>query len=1245
MAIRKKPVAKGKNQTIFPVVAIGTSAGGLEAITQLLLNLSPDTGMAFIYVQHLNPDYESQLPLLLSRCTKMKVIEAKNRMKMQPNHFYIIPPDKEMTVTDGHLKLSPRDKNHFGNISIDSFFCSLAEKHKEGAIGIILSGSATDGTRGLKAIKTEGGLTFAQDDSAKFSSMPRSAIAEGVVDFVLSPEDIAKELNRLSRNTYVKRAAMKKDVEDEILNSDPDLAALLILLYKETGVDFTNYKLSTIKRRIIRRTLLFKLNDLKDYLKFIKKNDNEIHALFQDLLINVTSFFREPEGYQYLKMMLFPRLIKNKSKGESSRIWIPACSTGEEAYSLAMLLVEITGNKSLNTRIQIFATDLSKTAIAKARLGEYSKSEIEGLSPKRIQKFFTKADGSYRIIKTVREMCVFAPHNVLNDPPFSHIDFISCRNLLIYLENVLQKKLLSVFHYALNDNGYLMLGKSETIGSAPQLFTQLNKKFKIYSPKKETGRRSVFSSISPVFERSKISKPVNFLPSAKVSNGNTLEKSIDNVLLTHYIPESVVINHDMEIVQFRGPGNMFIHPAQGKASLNILKMAEPEITFDLRNAIYQAIKTKKTVHKKNIEVSNLNDPLFVSLEVVPLKMEWNEPLLLILFKQEHPRPIVRDNAQDKNISSAKDRRIKQLEEELAAARNDMRTISEEHETANEELQSANEEIVSSNEELQSINEELETSKEEIESTNEELITTNQELHTRNDQLAEAHAYSEAIITTMHEPMIVLDKELRIKSANISFYKKFNLREEETEGRLLFDLGNRQWNVPRLRELLEDIIPKNDHFHDFEITHSFPSIGERILLLNAERIIQKNNRQQLILLAMEDVTERKAKVKMEKDLWIKDIADTAPVMIWVAETDRKFSFVNKTWLETTGRNFEQETVEGWIESFFGDDCQRCLDVYNKSFDEKKPFNMECRIRRHDGQYRWIMLSGKPRYSISGEFLGFLGSALEIHDEKILKDELKRLVEEQTKDLVQVNKDLEYSNSELKQFAYVASHDLQEPLRKIITYSRRVQKRFRENKTNDVKLFLDKITESGQRMSRLIDDLLNFSRATRFEIKFETVDLNKTIKDVLKDFDLIMQQKKVKLNIAKLPVIEAIPVQMTQLLHNLISNAFKFSSKVDPGVSISSVNLKPADLPKEFIGDRSKQYVRIKIQDNGIGFDPEYAQQIFSIFQRLHNDQSYPGTGIGLALCKKIVANHNGYIYAQSKPERGATFFVILPVTQK
>jgi len=1113
MAKKIQSAKKSLKKKSFPLVAIGASAGGLEAVTQLIRYLPDNLGMSFIYVQHLSPDYESLLSSLLSKSTRMKVQQATDNVEMKPNNFYIIPPNKEMSVADGHIKLLPRKKGKVGNLPIDIFFSSLAEKHDENVIGIVLSGTGSDGTKGLKIIKQEGGLTFAQDGSAKFSGMPESAIAEGSVDFVMPPKEIAAALIQLSKRNFEK-GILKTTKSDEIENKHPDLRIILQLVYQQKGIDFSHYKMNTIKRRIIRRIQMHKLKTLKQYAEFLKKKDEEIEMLCQDLLINVTSFYRDSEAFSFLKTSLFPKLLKSKTPDETLRLWIPASSTGEEVYSIAMILLDLQSKKKSKIPIQIFATDLSASAIRKARVGEYSDADLIGVPSNFISEYFIKSKEGYRVGKLLRESCVFAQHNILYDPAFSNVDFISCCNLLIYLDATAQKKVISTFHYALRDNGYLMLSKSETIGSLNHLFSPINKKFKIFLRKKNNGSRTIPTLVSRFSTPKKHRKNLHELSSGHLPsvNNNHLGSSIDTVLLQRYMPTSVVINYDMDIIEVRGATENYLRMSSGKASLNILKMARLELAYELRNAVQACIKTKQTVIKVGIEMRLDSARVrFVNLEVVPLKIEGEEPLLLILFTEQQLIEVYNDT---KRRPSGMDNRIKKLEEELASSRSDMLTVVHDHEATIEELQSANEEVVSSNEELRTLNEELETSKEEIQSTNEELLNAYQKLQAHTDQVEKLHKYSDTIMATIHNPMLVLDKEFHIKSANDPFYKHFRINER-IENKKLVAFNKNQWKIPQLIKLLDELIAKKAIVHNFELAHTFKGLGEKIMLVNA-RLTKKDNSEQLIVLVIEDITER-----------------------------------------ATLRNKEQKLVE------------------------------------------------------------------ELREANLALNEL---------------------NSELTSFNYVSSHDLQEPLRKIKTFTNLILNEEQAHLSGAANDYFKRIAKSADKMQTLIQDLLSYSHISLRERKFEKIDIRELLEEVKQELADEIKEKNASIEMGKLHVVNVVGFQFHQLMFNLIGNALKYSSpKRAPHIIIKSkMGLGSKLKNEELLPDT--MYCQISIEDNGIGFEPKFKDQIFKIFERLHDKSKYEGTGIGLAICKKIIKNHKGVISATSEKGKGSIFNIFIPANQ-
>lgn len=826
----------------FPVAGVGASAGGLDAFKNLVKAIPDNSGIAWVLVQHQHPGYESMLTGLLQKITAIPVTEISNNLIIKASHIYVLPANKILSVEDGSLKLSPRSKI-LGNYPINTFFESLAQIYQENAIGIILSGTASDGTKGLKAIKDHGGITMCQTAaSAAYPGMPESAIAAGVVDFIMAPEKMPEKLGSIKKLISI-------DNTEEVLpeQDEHSFKEILSLLHVHRGMDFTFYKQTTVRRRILRRMVLNKYKKIADYIAHLKKNKAEINALYQDMLIPVTNFFRDEKTFNNLCEGVFPNLVKHKQGDGIIRIWVAGCSTGEEAYSIAICFKEYLGDK--DEKIQIFATDLSQPAIAKARAGIYSKADAEAVSHHRLKKFFTPVNGGYQVNKDLRDMCVFAVHNFLKDPPFGKIDFISCRNVLIYMDTYLQKKALATFHYALNAKGLLILGKSENTIGITDLFISNNKVEKIFT------RKDVPSKLMPVTSRQTEPAAASEVKRTKLpeSMRTDFQKIADDMMLSSFTPAAVVINEAMDIVHFRGNTSAYLQQSPGKPTHNLLKMAKPGLAFELRNIIHKTIKQKKAVKKENIPVELNGVQQLINLEVIPLK-EMIEPHYLLIFNDSVK--VISNKPSQSSSRGKKDAdtlRMQQLEDELAQLREDMRSITEEQEASNEELQSSNEELQSSNEELQSLNEELETSKEELQSTVEELTVVNQEMVNLNEQLAAEKEYAEAIIATVPQPILILDKHLKVVTANQLFYEHFLVNDMQTEGRLVYDIGNGQWDIPGLKKLLEKVVPEKKNFLGFEVEHRFPRIGNRIMRMNAREIIREKG-EKMLLLAIEDVTE-------------------------------------------------------------------------------------------------------------------------------------------------------------------------------------------------------------------------------------------------------------------------------------------------------------------------------------------------------------------------------------------------------
>ncbi|CAA9200445.1 Protein-glutamate methylesterase/protein-glutamine glutaminase [Flavobacterium bizetiae] len=1118
---QKSSLPKATRQD-FPIVGIGASAGGLEAFRQFIEAVPSNSEMAYVIVQHLHPLHDSMLTELLSRVAKIPINEITDDIHLAPNNIYVIPENKMLTSYDGVLKLSPRQKDT-KNQAIDVFFNSLAEVHLDLAYGVLLSGNGSDGTIGLKAIKKHGGITFAQDIEAANSEMPQNAINAGVVDYVLSPSQIVAKLIELAK-------AKENFIQENDPNDEVVFQEIIKILRHHSGVDFTYYKQTTIRRRIARRMALNKIVTLRDYLKVLQGDKVASEDLFNDLLIPVTEFFRDTKIFQIMREKVFPILTSRVTEGNSIRIWIAGCSTGEEAYTLAIALHEYLGENLEGKEIQIFASDISEVAIAKARIGFYRKSQMRNVSETILTKYFTANTSGYKIKRQIRDLCIFAVHNFLTDPPFARMDLITCRNVFIYMDSFLQKKSLTTFHYALKENGFLLLGKSETAVPAAELFQPFEKAGKIYTRKQVSGR-FVHSGME---SNDKLKTLKTNIPRKEIIKED-FRKSAEAVLLSNYTPASVIVNEQMDIVHINGSIADFIELSTGKPTFNLLKMAREGLAFELRNIWHKAKESGALVKKEGIQVKSRGAISEITIEIRLLE-DTSEPYFLVLFYKSILRKEDISSSEftaDEIRENANLRKIAQLEKELAKIHDDVNAISEEQEASNEELQSANEELLSGSEELQSLNEELETSKEELQSSNEELLQINQELLNKQQQINISKNYTEAIVATLREPIVVLDTNLRIKNINRAFSKKYNIAKEEASGKLIYEIQNHLFDNIPMRAMLEKVLPEKTQLDDYQISVNLLPYGESIMLLNARQVTNENSKEQLILLAIEDITERRI---IEKRL------------------------------------------------------------------------------------------------------------------QILSSELEAKVEERTTDLLTANKELESSvknlhgaNVQLQEYAYVASHDLQEPLRKILMFISRLLE-MNEDFSAEALVLVEKISKSSIRMNTLIKDLLAYSYLNNPDRQFVTTDLNVILADILVDFELMIEERKLDIKVGLLPVINAIPLQMNQLFYNLISNALKFY-KNDGSLSkveIYSQKVSAGQVQKYPTLDPKLSYCEIIIKDNGIGFNKQYENKIFTIFQRLHNNEVYSGTGIGLAIGKKIVENHKGIIFSKAEEDVGAEFHIILPV---
>ncbi|MBI3784601.1 MAG: PAS domain-containing protein [Deltaproteobacteria bacterium] len=942
---------------MFPIVGIGASAGGLDAFKKFFGGMPADSGAAFVLIQHLDPTRDSLTAELVGTYTRMPVVQAEDGMRIEANRVYVIPPNAYLSIRARSLRLSAPTAPRSLRMAVDFFLHSLAEDQHENAIGIILSGSGTDGTMGLKEIKAGGGMTMVQDpQTAQHDGMPRSAIVGGSADYILPAEQMADALLAYVQHAAVAATSMAAPPEK---TTDP-LAPAVEVLRTRTKFDFGGYKKGTLRRRVQRRMSLRHLNELAKYVEVLRTDPAEANALFKDLLINVTSFFREPEAWKVLQEQVIRPLVAAKGTDVPLRVWIPACATGEEAYSLAMMLIEEIEAAGKASRLQVFASDVDTEALETARVGIYPESIAAHVSPERLSRFFIKSEHSYKLNKELREVVVFAQQSLTSDPPFSRLDLISCRNLFIYLEPAVQERLLPLLHFALREGGYLFLGSAEGIGLQEDRFVPVSAKWRIY-------RR-----VGPM-RHDRFQFPLTVAPLSTVASGQSPRRSnptrlaglAQNLLLQRYAPACVIVNRAGEILYFHGRTDDYLTQPAGVPTQDLLAQARNGLRTKLRSALQDAIRGNQKVALTGIQMRRGGAFPRVKITVEPLTAATTESEGLWLVSLED-EPEIATNGQAADRGATVDAALlQQLEYELKSTKEDLQQTIE-------DVRAANEELMSVNEEFQSSNEELETSKEELQSLNEELTTANTQLEgkigeleaanndldnlltstniatlfldthlcirrftpaathlfslipsdigrpigdiaqkfadpdllrdaaavlqqpiapktemqahdgrwyvrqvlpyrTRDQRtegvvmtfsdvaaeaLQEARLYAESIVDTVREPLLVLDGGLRVRSANRSFYASFHTSQEETVGRLLYELGSHEWDIPELRTLLADVLPQKRVLNDFEVQPNFASIGSRIMQLNARAIDRGGDRPHLILLAIEDLTERK-----------------------------------------------------------------------------------------------------------------------------------------------------------------------------------------------------------------------------------------------------------------------------------------------------------------------------------------------------------------------------------------------------
>jgi two-component system, chemotaxis family, CheB/CheR fusion protein len=1209
----QRPPPKSASPEI-PVVAIGASAGGLEALTAILRALPSDIAMAFTLIQHLDPKRHSILPELLSKATKIPVLEAINAMKIESNRVYVMPSNVDISITDGHFGLTPRVADHKQHLPIDIFMRSLAEIRKSQAIGVILSGTASDGTAGIEAIHAEGGVTFAQTpETAKFDGMPRSAIESGCIDYVLSPEKIAAELVWMSSHPNLRRkpADTRGDPKDDNQVFD----SILNLVSTSQGADFTKYKPNTIQRRTQQRMAALRIASLAVYLTYLEEHSEEVANLSNHVLIPVTEFFRNPEVFEDLANTVYPAIVGEKGEG-TLRIWVVACSSGEEVYSLAITLLEFLGARAEGIRIQIFGTDLNEKGIAKARSGIYPDSAMKNVSAERSARFFTKVANGYRVNKAIRDLCIFARQDVIKDPPFSSLDLISCRNFLIYVQPELQERIISTLHYALNPSGFMVLGNAESAASYPQMFTPLNKKSKIYSKKVSNHRQQ------RMFKTSRTPIKATALPIAKAQpisrasqNETELQQLADRIVLKECAPPGVIVNDTLEILQFRGRTSPYLEPASGRANLNILNMVREELAIALRTAIASARKKGAPVKKKNVAFEHNNKKRMVHLSVIPM----DEPssgmgrCYLILFEDAAPPIGTRDKTSQHLPLKAGDlarRTLLEQKRELQAARALLKEHLGAQEALREDYQSANEEMLSANEELQSTNEELETSKEELQATNEELTTVNDELNSNNSTLHLLGNDLKNLLESTVIPIVMVDSGLCIRRITPTADTIFKVLPSDI-GRPITDIRP-DLNIdlkPLLTTVLRDAVnlerevqDQQGHWYRLQV-RPYKTLDNRIdgavLVLMDIDVIKKRNQE--LVLAGE---------------FTKSIIETMPEPVLVLNADLHILMANHSFYQA----FEvkpEATLNRFVYSL-GDGQWNKPDL-RTLLEEVLPHDRN--FLNHEVIYDFPGIGWKS-FMLSGRYM-----VQEPNTAPLillsLTDMTKRKKIEAA--LIQAEK-----LAIASRLAATIAHEINNPLEAITNL---LYLASNGGDAAEAKSYAAQALEEVGRVSHITQQTLKFYRQSTAPSSVHVSEILDSLL-VLYHGKLLANNVSVHRQYREGPPILCLAGDLRQIFANIIANA------VDAMKSGGSLTMRVS--PSFDWRDQERPGIRTTIADSGTGMDTETLLKLYEPFFTTKNET---GTGLGMWVSAQLVERLQGDLRVSSttRPGRSGTVFsLFLPL---
>ncbi|GAB4301420.1 MAG: hypothetical protein Fur0034_15170 [Desulfuromonadia bacterium] len=1237
------------------VVGIGASAGGLGALEQFFDNMPSSSGMAFVVIQHLSPDFKSLMDDLLARHTSMRIIRVTSGIELAADTIYLIPPRSFMTVKEGQLFLTERTDSPHIELPIDIFLNSLAEEWGEKGIGIILSGTGSDGSRGIISLHNRGGLVIVQTpESAQFDGMPRNAIATGVVDFILPPERIPKILVEYAASPLTVRTNTGLDLE--VFEDEGEFASIFALLRRAYNLDFSRYKGSTVGRRIRRRMEFRQISEISDYAAILSGDSDELDLLYRDLLIGVTEFFRDSRAFAFLEEVVVPSIFERLRKGDDLRVWSAGCATGEEAYSLAIILAEQAERYNFLGKITVFGTDVHKTSLEFASQGMYDRSRLTNVSPERLEKYFRREGGDYfRVTQDLRKMVVFAPHNVLSDPPFTRLDLVCCRNLLIYFQPEVQEKVLSLFHFSLKKDGILFLGSSEGLGTLSGEFEVIAHQHKIFRKIRElnlsisldTNRtdRSMVTSIQPPFPSG---------ASRLLSIDRQLLSDYDQ-LLARFMPPGVLLNENYHVLHYFGSVFDYLRIPEGRPEMSIHSLAEGNLAVALATSLQRASKTLGEVVTRNVRVERGGSEELFDLVVMPIiDRTVRNPHFLVSFVRirevDNPLFTLPDGESGETFDAEGHLRqhVADLEMELQSTRENLQATVEELQTSNEELQATNEELLAANEELQSTNEELH-------SVNEELYSVNTEFERKNIELKELNRDHENLLASIDIGTVFLDRQLRIRKYNPAIASFFKLLPQDI-GRpldhLAYQLADQETILSEVRTVLMEGMPfskeirtRDDRWLLQKIfpfrTESGQVEGVVVTFTDITIVKEAERRLQMINEELERKVEERTReleneihvrkdaeraVERARDHYLK-ILDEAPVLIWRANTDGMCDWFNSTWLRFTGKTPEEEYGDGWTGGVHPDDLERCVSIWRSSFDKREPFEMEYRLRRHDGEYRWILDAGRPINGLSGEFCGYIGYCFDITERKRFEDSL-----------LEAKKSAESADRAKSEFLANMSHEIRTPMNGIMGMTQLLETTPLDD---EQKMFVEAIKVSSSNLLTLINDILDLSKIEAGKVVIEDgiFDLRTTLSDVLMMSKYAAHAKGLPLELSVDPTIPSLvrgdQLRVKQILHNLVGNAVKFTPAGRVTVRVDLLERHGRQL-----------IIRFQVVDTGIGIDAESLERIFLPFTQEDGTitRAYGGTGLGLSISSRLSRMMGGSISVESVKGEGSAFTVILPLAE-